>query len=608
MPKATRECYTGAATAGWPGPREIGQDQEPLPIETDEADRLGGPEPGEGPILQDETQHGPRSILTASENTSGMAGGYKIKISDGSEIGPMDLQSVRSWFTQGLIDRDSPVLKPGSKKWTTLSEVQELAGLVGAAGAQGKARGGKAGRSDSASASPRFEIDVDLSVWAERWRTLLAGILFFVAAGAAGYLAWAPQHVLPEFDGAPWLQIALALLAFALALLPGWDWGRKVVRACMLLVAIAIFPLTGIMFAQGVRGAGLFALGALWVMASGLFAFLAESLWWLKALALLVPVLGGAYGVFHFGYSPETEVARQARSWASEERRFADEGAGVSLDVPPGWVMLKPGHPLFAVPEDAKLAFAQPRVGAFAYFVSESSPRGVASLEGYLERVLANRRNTIPSLRDLGHSDITVGRLSGRKALSVWEAGGTRYRDATAAWRDGWMYFAVVSWLPEAAPARAVEEVDRLVGSFSTMGALADRLQQAVEAVVREVPQLTPAAAEILMGQSAAQVLEADQAFRRSLDALSRALPTWTPAETQEVSQLITATYKEVPPKERPRLADYIERVRAGQLTTTQEDKEMAALMKGAVQRLPPPRQVRLQALYEKAIRATTSS
>jgi hypothetical protein len=290
------------------------------------------------------------------------------------------------------------------------------------------------------------------------------------------------------------------------------------------------------------------------------------------------------------------------------ERRFTDETLGVTLDVPPGWVILKPGNPLFAAPEDAKVACAQARVGAFAYFVSESAPKGIGSLDAYLDRILANRRKAVPSLRDLGRSDITVGRLSGRQAMSTWEEGGQRFRDATAAWRDGWVYFAVVSWLPEAAPARAVEEVDRLVSGFSTMGALADRLQQSVQAVVQEVPQLTPAAAEILMGQSAAQVLEPDQAFRRSLDALARALPAWSVAEAQEMSQLFTATYKEVPPKERPRLADYIERVRAGQLTTTEEDKEMAQLMKGAVQRLAPTRQVRLQAFYEKAIRASTSS
>ncbi len=64
------------------------------------------------------------------------------------------------------------------------------------------------------------------------------------------------------------------------------------------------------------------------------------------------------------------------------------------------------------------------------------------------------------------------------------------------------------------------------------------------------------------------------------------------------------ATYTGVPWADRDRLAGYVERVRKSQLTRPEEDREMAALMKAAEDSLTPARRLRLQAYYEKAIRA----
>src|SRR5262245_35800643 len=71
--------------------------------------------------------------------------GYKVRIADGSEIGPLDLAALRTWYAQGLIDRDSPVLTPGSKRWSTFGDIPELKGLIAPApsGRAGKAKGKK---------------------------------------------------------------------------------------------------------------------------------------------------------------------------------------------------------------------------------------------------------------------------------------------------------------------------------------------------------------------------------------------------------------------------------------------------------------------------------
>jgi hypothetical protein len=157
--------------------------------------------------------------------------------------------------------------------------------------------------------------------------------------------------------------------------------------------------------------------------------------------------------------------------------------------------------------------------------------------------------------------------------------------------------------MPEASASRP-DGLEALAGGLAARGLLAARLRSAVDEAVTGVPHLSAPAAEQLMAQSEARVLEPDQAFRRSLAALARLLPSLSTAETRELTALTTATYGGVPWKDRARLASYVERVRRGDTTPAGEDREMADLMKQAEDLLTPSRRLRLQAYYEKAIRA----
>jgi hypothetical protein len=106
------------------------------------------------------------------------------------------------------------------------------------------------------------------------------------------------------------------------------------------------------------------------------------------------------------------------------------------------------------------------------------------------------------------------------------------------------------------------------------------------------------------MAQSEARVLEPDQAFRRSFQALAENIEVLTPAEKSELTRLQTAAYSGIPWKERQSLATYVERVRRGETTTMAEDKAMAELLKSAESRLSGEGRLRLQGYYEKAILA----
>jgi len=531
--------------------------------------------------------------------------GYKVRIADGSEIGPLDLAAVKTWVSQGLIDEDSPVLRPGSKKWTTLREVPELSGLGAQSASRPKAKkkkGKAAAESYDSYGDDTYGGASSIFDDPDKLRVRIAGFLFLLAAGGLGYFALRPESAVADLDGAPWMEIALGLLVCALALLPGWEFGRKIVRVIVLLAAVAMFPVLGILFASGVRGSALLAVASIWVVASGFFALLGSSMSWARMIACLVPILAGAYGAFHFGYAAETETQREVRSWAAPDSRFEDPSLGLSMEAPKGWIILKKDNPLVKAPPEARVILAQPRLGGFAYLQAESSPPGVGGLDAYLNRFMNARRKAIPSLKDLGRTDVLVGRLSARKAAGTWDDGGVKQQDVSVVWRDGWVYFGMAAWAPEEGAARP-QMLDQLAEGVTTQGALASRLQQAVQAVTQNVPHLSAPAAEMLMGQSEAKVLEPDQAFRRSLDALSRALPIFSKAETEELSALTAATYAGLAPKDRTRLAAYVDRVRNRESTTPQEDREMVQLMKAAVMKLPAMRRLRLQAYYEKAVK-----
>jgi hypothetical protein len=431
----------------------------------------------------------------------------------------------------------------------------------------------------------------------------LVGGLLLLAAAAFGFLAWRPEQAAPAFDGAPWLQVALGTLALGLALLPGWNLARRAARVVLLLVAFALFPVAGILFAQGERGAGLLALASAWVLLSGLAALLARTLGWAGVAVCVLAIAAAGYGALRFGRAPESAASREAREWVTADRRYTDDAMGLVLDLPEGWVTLKPGNPVVTAPAEARVTFAQPRQGGRGYLVASPAPHGVATADQYLDQVVARRRTERPELKPGLRANALVGSLAGRRHDSTWSDEGVVQREVAVAGLDGWMGFALVAWMPEVAASRP-DGLEALARGLAARGLLAVRLKESVDTAVSEVPHLSAPAAEQLMAQSEARVLEPDQAFRRSLAALARLLPSLSKEETRELAALTTATYAGIPWADRTRLAGYVERVRKAETTRPDEDREMAALMKAAEEKLTPARRLRLQAYYEKAILA----
>lgn len=531
---------------------------------------------------------------------------FKVRLGDGSEIGPLDADMVRTWFQQGLIGPDSPVLRPGTTRWTQLGQavnLQEWGGPLIPARPKSSGRSTTQPATQSVSKvhhSRPFDLD--------HWRVVVAGILFLLGAAVPGFWALKPGLTLPQFDATPWKMLFLGALALGLLLIRGWEFGRRLARGTVFVLSFTPFIAAGIFLAKGVRGSALLVLFCAWVVLSGFFALLAPRLSRGQTALSLATVLLGFFGVVRFGYVPESGQQKAVREWASVESRFEDDSLGVSLDLPGSWRILKPGNPLVQAPEDAKITFAHGRLGGFGYLLVESAPHGIVSLDHYLDR--AGTRHTAvlgsvkaASLREVRRAAAPVGNLQGLQAEWTWEADGVRYRDLTTVWKDGWTYFTLTSWAPEAnvSSGRGLES---LVDRFATTGLLASKLSQAVRRASRDVPHLTPAAAEMLMEQSAAQILEPAEAFRRSYDLATRGIPFLNKPEAKEMADLTTRMYGSVPASYRTRLAAYFDRVRAHEMTTPQLDEEMNQLMRSAVLSLPEIKRARLQSLYEKAIGA----
>jgi len=60
---------------------------------------------------------------------------YKIIGADGKEYGPVSVEQLRQWLTEGRVNKQTRVLAEGRTDWRTLGELPELAAVLPAAAA-----------------------------------------------------------------------------------------------------------------------------------------------------------------------------------------------------------------------------------------------------------------------------------------------------------------------------------------------------------------------------------------------------------------------------------------------------------------------------------------
>ena len=325
---------------------------------------------------------------------------------------------------------------------------------------------------------------------------------------------------------------------------------------------------------------------------------------WLRLAALVgVPLvllyLAGPFVVpLIFG----TAEQRRVKQAALAERRYA--GVGFTLDAPSRWSILKADHGLFETTPGTRVDLAQPAANAFANLATESPSRAYPSLDAYLDRVFAARRAIAGGLREVRREDAPP---AGRRLVAARVENRTAIEEVVTAWRTGFTYYALTVWAPEAG-GRALAGSDEIRGAIAEDTRAAERLADAVAAVTAEVPLLTPEAAERLMGQSEAQILDPAEAFRRTYALAGSGLASLTPAEQREMGTLSSELYARLPAADRARFGKYLDRIRGGRGSEPAEDLAMSRLVKTAFGRLPAPRQKRLREVFAKVIEAALAA
>jgi hypothetical protein len=129
----------------------------------------------------------------------------------------------------------------------------------------------------------------------------------------------------------------------------------------------------------------------------------------------------------------------------------------------------------------------------------------------------------------------------------------------------------------------------------------ADSAAPSAASVMQEVPLLSAAATEAVRRRA---VFAPEDAFRRSYEMAGNGVAALSGPERAELGELMAAAYGHIPAADRRRLEAYMSGIRTGQTSTAEQNREMSALMRGAVQKLSGSQRSRLQAVYEKAVLA----
>jgi len=316
-------------------------------------------------------------------------------------------------------------------------------------------------------------------------------------------------------------------------------------------------------------------------------------------LLLVAVLLGGLWALL----SPHIDRRRalaEVQAQALPDRRFSDPVAGVTVEVPQGWLILRPDSRLLP-PSDARLKLAQPSIGAFATLRVESMVRLVAGEDAYLDQLVEAWSVYRPRLEVRERGDLRLAKGQGRVLHATWEEAGEPVAGSAVVFRDGWSYFTLHAWAPAGSEGFR-GELEALARGVAPSGLLESRVAQAVEQVAVEAPELSRTAVRLLVQARLSSDAPVDDLPEASLRVVARGLGALDPGEKQEMGQIYEQVWGPLPEDERGRLARYLADVRAGRRVAPEEAQPLRQLVKAGILSLPEESRARLQALNEKAI------
>jgi hypothetical protein len=318
-------------------------------------------------------------------------------------------------------------------------------------------------------------------------------------------------------------------------------------------------------------------------------------------LVVVLALLTGLWMVLRPVLARRRAMAEVQR-YALADRRVTDRELGLALELPSGWVALRPDNP-FVVTRGARLCVAQPALRAFGAIRLEVQPQLMGQLDRHLDGLLQQRLPSQPSLKEAGRADIQLGRGRGRLVYTTWEDGTVAMQGATAAWEDGYDIFSLEAWAPASAGEAFRTELEALARGIIPSGLLSTRLEEAVDRLSLEVPELSRDALRLLVAERMSRGAGLEDVPADALRRVSRGLDALTNAEADDMRRIYAQVWAPVPEAERARLARLLEMIKAGRPVSGEDVQALRDVLKAGVLALPEDERLRLQALSERALR-----
>jgi hypothetical protein len=315
---------------------------------------------------------------------------------------------------------------------------------------------------------------------------------------------------------------------------------------------------------------------------------------------LVVALLAGLVSLLRPTLDRRSAIAAIERH-ALADRRIGDARLGFVIDLPSGWMALRQDNP-YVVTRGARLCVAYPTLDAFGAAQASTRPEFMGDLDRHIDRLLQERVPTRPSQREVGRSNVQLGRGRGRLVRTAWEDGLDPFQGATAVWRDGYDYYWLEAWAPASAGEEFLAAFEELVGGIAPSGAVTARVDEAAERLSVEVPELPREALRLLIGERMSRGEELDNVPVDALRAVSLGLDGLSAEEAREMGMIYDQIWAPVPELQRRRLAQVLALIKADRPVPAAEVRALRDVVKAGVVALPPDWRARLQELSGRAV------
>lgn len=433
----------------------------------------------------------------------------------------------------------------------------------------------------------------------------VAGTLFCISAVISAVVAAVTREAdapLSAQTGA--FGSAFFVLVLGLALIQGVNGVRVFVLGAAAVASLVSIGIAAVF--HSIRELQVLAL-AIVLTAVGYFALLlqreASKVRVAVSLVLIVAGVAATLGaqLYVAGFARRA-FGEELRKVASERRQYNDPTAGISIEAPAGWVILREDAELYqGVP--SKVTLANPDAGTVAFVNYDQRRPGFVTLDHYLDAVLASLNEAGLEAQQTGRSDVTVGKASARRMELTWKEEDRPTSGFFSVWLDGDTIFMFVGAVPGPWTTSAEEHFEVLQRALQFTAPIETALTDAEARLTTECPMFTATsvrtiARRISPGSATEAYFKVGWLWalkgQGALDAAAQA----------ELGQLFSEVYSGMSQADRTRVGAYSEKLRAGRRTTRNEDIAAMRILGQAARTIPPASLARLQSLTDAALTA----